>query len=159
MPIQNSPPARQTRSQGRAQAVLTSTPRAPLDGTAAIPQLTAQSNRGPCMEGAAPSRKKGIVPRRSSSFSGVVGRFPALSRTTSKGPGEDGEEEGENSVAEEESDGTEGVPALVRASQRTGGPTSTQAYQPVSHQSEPFLVAIIQQMTQIMANFQEASVS
>ncbi|MBW0503366.1 hypothetical protein O181_043081, partial [Austropuccinia psidii MF-1] len=52
-------------------------------------------------------------------------------------PGEDGEEEEENSVEEEESDGTEGIPA----------------------QSEPSLLAIMQQMTQIMANVQAASVS
>ncbi|MBW0521575.1 hypothetical protein O181_061290 [Austropuccinia psidii MF-1] len=74
MPIQHSPPARQTRTQ----AVLTPTPRAPLDGTPAVPQLRAQLDRRPIMEGAAPSRKKGRGPRRSSSFSGVVGRFPGL---------------------------------------------------------------------------------
>ncbi|MBW0466413.1 hypothetical protein O181_006128 [Austropuccinia psidii MF-1] len=110
MPIQHSPPARQTRSQARAQAVLTLTPRAPLDGTPA-------------------------------------------------GEGEDGEEEGENSVEEEESDVTEGVPALVGASQGTGGETLAQSDKPVSHQSEPSLLAIMQKMNQIMASFQEASVS
>ncbi|MBW0485484.1 hypothetical protein O181_025199 [Austropuccinia psidii MF-1] len=54
-------------------------------------------------------------------------------RTTFKGPGEDGEEEEENSVEEEESDGTE--------------------------ESEPSLLAIMQQMSQIMANLKEASSS
>ncbi|MBW0592398.1 hypothetical protein O181_132113, partial [Austropuccinia psidii MF-1] len=63
------------------------------------------------MEGAEPSRKEGRVPRRSNSFSVVVGNFPGISRTSFKGPGEDGEEEEENSAEEEESDGTEGVPA------------------------------------------------
>ncbi|MBW0575657.1 hypothetical protein O181_115372 [Austropuccinia psidii MF-1] len=82
MPIENSPPARQTRSQARAQAVLTPTPRAPLDGTPAVPPLKAQLDRGPIKEGAAPSRKEGRVPRRSNSFSGVVGGFPGMSRTT-----------------------------------------------------------------------------
>ncbi|MBW0553521.1 hypothetical protein O181_093236 [Austropuccinia psidii MF-1] len=111
------------------------------------------------MEGEAPSRKEGRGPRKSNSFSGVVEQFPGLSRTTLKGPGEDGEEEEDNSVKEEESDGTEGVPAPVRASQGTGGLTLSQSNQPVSHQSEPSLLAIMQQMTQIMANLQEASVS
>ncbi|MBW0555931.1 hypothetical protein O181_095646 [Austropuccinia psidii MF-1] len=120
MPIQYSPAARQTISQARTQAVLTSTPRAPLDGTPAVPQLRAQLDRGPC---------------------------------------EDGEEEEENSVEEEESDGTEGVPAPVEAPQGTGGPTLAQSNQPVSHHSEPYLLAIMQQMTQIMANLQEASSS
>ncbi|MBW0462761.1 hypothetical protein O181_002476 [Austropuccinia psidii MF-1] len=111
MPVQHSPPERQTRSQARTQAVLTSTPR---DRT---------------------------------------------SRTIFRGPGEDGEEEEENYVEEEESNGTEGVPAPVGASQGTGGPTLAQSNQPVSHQSEPSLLAIMQQMTQIMANLQAASSS
>ncbi|MBW0500387.1 hypothetical protein O181_040102 [Austropuccinia psidii MF-1] len=157
VPIQHSPPARQTSSQARTQAVLTPTPRAPLDGNPEVPQLRAHLDRGPNVEGEEPSRKEGRVPRRSSSFSGVVGRFTGLSRTTLKGPGEDGEEEEENSVEEEGSDGTEGIPALVGASQGTGGPTLAQSNQPFSHQSEPSLLAIMQQMTQIMANLQAAS--
>ncbi|MBW0572791.1 hypothetical protein O181_112506 [Austropuccinia psidii MF-1] len=111
------------------------------------------------MEGEAPSRKEGRGPRRSSSFSGVVGGFPGLSRTSLKVPGEDDEEEEENSVEEEESEGTEAAPAPVGASQGTGRPTLSQSDQPVSHQSEPSLLAIMQQMTQTMANLQEASSS
>ncbi|MBW0591940.1 hypothetical protein O181_131655 [Austropuccinia psidii MF-1] len=122
MPIQHSPPARQTRSQARTQAVLTPTPRAPLDGTPAVSQLRAKLDRGPILEGR--KRAKKI-----------------------KGPGEDGEEEEENSVEEEESDGTEGVPAPVGASQGTEGPTLAQSNQPVFHQSQPSLLAIMQQMT------------
>ncbi|MBW0567799.1 hypothetical protein O181_107514 [Austropuccinia psidii MF-1] len=59
MPIQNSPPARQNRSQARGQAALTPTPRAPLDGTPAVPQLRANLDRGPNVEGEAdPGRKE-----------------------------------------------------------------------------------------------------
>ncbi|MBW0563676.1 hypothetical protein O181_103391 [Austropuccinia psidii MF-1] len=94
MPIQHSPPARQTRSQ---------------------PEL----KLGPILERAAPSRKEGRVAKRSSSFSEVVGVFPETSRTIFRGPEEDGEEEEENSAEEEDSDGTEGVPAPVGASQGT----------------------------------------
>ncbi|MBW0558845.1 hypothetical protein O181_098560 [Austropuccinia psidii MF-1] len=159
MPIQNSPPARQTRTQARTQAVLTPTPRSPLDGTSAVPQLRAQLERGPIMEGASPSRKEGRGPTRSSSFSGVVGGFPGLSRISLKAPGEDDEKEEENCVEDEESDGTEGAPDPVGVSQGTGRPTLAQSDQPVSHQSEPSLFAIIQQMTQIMANLQAASSS
>ncbi|MBW0491139.1 hypothetical protein O181_030854 [Austropuccinia psidii MF-1] len=137
MNIQHSPPVRQTKSQARAQAVLAGAPRAPLDGTPA--------------EG----RKRA---KKIKFFSGVVGGFPGLSRTTVKGLGKDGEEE-ENFLEEEESDGTEGVPAPVGASQGTGGPTLAQSNQPVSHQSEPSLLAIIQQMTHIMANLQVDSSS
>ncbi|MBW0492733.1 hypothetical protein O181_032448 [Austropuccinia psidii MF-1] len=111
------------------------------------------------MEGEAPSRKEGRVPTRPSSFLGVVGGFTGISRNTFKSPGEDGEEEEENSVEEEWSDGTEGVPAPVGESQGTRGPTLAQSHQPVSHKSEPSLLAIMQQITQIMANIQVASSS
>ncbi|MBW0574124.1 hypothetical protein O181_113839 [Austropuccinia psidii MF-1] len=77
MPVQHSPPARQTRSQARAQGFLTPTPRAPLDGTPEDPKLRAHLDRGPNLEGAATSRKEGRGPRRSSSFS-LVGGFPGL---------------------------------------------------------------------------------
>ncbi|MBW0555179.1 hypothetical protein O181_094894 [Austropuccinia psidii MF-1] len=131
IPIHHSPPERQRRSQARSQAVLTPTPRAPLDGTPAVPQLRAKLDRGPILEGEPPSRKEG------------------------RGPGEHGEEEEQYSVEEEASDGTEGVPAPLGASQGTAVPTLTRSNQPFSHHSEPLLLAIMQQMTQIMANLQE----
>ncbi|MBW0509353.1 hypothetical protein O181_049068 [Austropuccinia psidii MF-1] len=93
-----------TRSQATTQAVLTPTPRAPLDGTPAVPQLRAKLYRGPILEGEAQSREEGRAPRRSNSFSGVVGRFPGSRRTILRGPGENGEEEEENSVEEEGSE-------------------------------------------------------
>ncbi|MBW0494780.1 hypothetical protein O181_034495 [Austropuccinia psidii MF-1] len=101
MPIQNIPPARKTRSQARPQAVLTPMPRAPLDGTPEVSQLRYQLDKGPNLEGAAPSRKEGRGPRRSNSFSGVACSFPGLLKTIFKGPYEDCEEEEENSVEEE----------------------------------------------------------
>ncbi|MBW0487300.1 hypothetical protein O181_027015 [Austropuccinia psidii MF-1] len=127
MPIQHSPCARQTRSQARTQAT---------------EDLL---------------WKEGEGPRRSSSFSRVVGGSPGLSRTSLKVPGEDDEEEGENSVEEEESEGTEAAPAPVGESKGIGRQTLAQLDQPASHQSEPSLLAITQQMTQIMANLQSAS--
>ncbi|MBW0501235.1 hypothetical protein O181_040950 [Austropuccinia psidii MF-1] len=68
MHFQHSPPARHTRSQARAQSVLTPTPTAPLDGTSAFHQLRAHLDRGPNLKGAEPSRKEAKRPRRSSSF-------------------------------------------------------------------------------------------
>ncbi|MBW0569539.1 hypothetical protein O181_109254 [Austropuccinia psidii MF-1] len=82
-----------------------------------------------------------------------------MSRTTFRGPGEDGEEEEKNSVEEEESDGTEAAPAPVGASEGTRGPTLAQSDQPFSHQTEPSLLGIMQKMTQIMANLQAAASS
>ncbi|MBW0507735.1 hypothetical protein O181_047450 [Austropuccinia psidii MF-1] len=72
MPVQSPPSVRQKRSQARAQVVLTPTPRAPLDGTPVVPQLRAHLDRGQNLEGAAPSRKEGRVPRRSSYISGII---------------------------------------------------------------------------------------
>ncbi|MBW0581387.1 hypothetical protein O181_121102, partial [Austropuccinia psidii MF-1] len=65
MPLQHSPPARQTKSQARTQVLLTPTPRPPLDGTPAVSPLRAKLDRGSILEGAAPSRKEGRGPRRS----------------------------------------------------------------------------------------------
>ncbi|MBW0492393.1 hypothetical protein O181_032108 [Austropuccinia psidii MF-1] len=144
MPFQHSPAERQTRSQSRAQAVLTPTPRGPLIGTPVVPQLRAHSQRGPVMTGTS-GRKEGRGPRRSSSFSGVVGTFPGISRTTLNGPGEDDAEEDKNSVEEEESYITEASPTPVGAYQGSGGKTLSQ-----SNQSEPSLLNIMQRISQII---------
>ncbi|MBW0547438.1 hypothetical protein O181_087153 [Austropuccinia psidii MF-1] len=64
-----------------------------------------------------------------------------------------------NSVEEEGSEITEASPTPVRAPQGTGGPTLAKTSHPVSHNSEPSLLAIIQQMNHIMANLQAASSS
>ncbi|MBW0465607.1 hypothetical protein O181_005322 [Austropuccinia psidii MF-1] len=139
MPLQHSHPERQTRSQARTQAFLTANARAPLDSTPAVPQLRAQLDRGPYLEGAAPSRKEG------------EGQEYQVHCP--------GEEEEQNSVEEEESDSTEGVPSPFGMYQGTGVPPLAQSNQRGSHQSEPSLLAIMQQMTEIMANLKESSSS
>ncbi|MBW0497524.1 hypothetical protein O181_037239 [Austropuccinia psidii MF-1] len=156
MPVQHSQPERQTRSQARAQDVLTPTTRVPLDGTPAVAQLSDHLDREPVMEVAAPSRKEGRGATRSNSFSRVLGAFAGISRTTLKGPGEDGREEEENSMEGERSDSTDSAPTPVGASQVTGGPSIAQSNGPVSHQSELSLLAIMKQMKRIMANIQAA---
>ncbi|MBW0477765.1 hypothetical protein O181_017480 [Austropuccinia psidii MF-1] len=156
MPIQHSPTVRQTRSQARAQAVLTPNPRAPLNGSPAVPQLRAQLDRGPILEGAAPSRKEGRGPRRSNPFSGVVGGFPVLSKVLVKMVKR---RRRILWMVRTKKKKTEGAPAPVGASQSTQGSTLAQSDHPVSHQSEQSLLDIMQQMTQIMANLQEASSS
>ncbi|MBW0508296.1 hypothetical protein O181_048011 [Austropuccinia psidii MF-1] len=57
MTIQHSHPARQTRSQARAQPVITPTPEAPLDGTPAVPQLRDKLDRRPILEGRKRAKK------------------------------------------------------------------------------------------------------
>ncbi|MBW0462956.1 hypothetical protein O181_002671 [Austropuccinia psidii MF-1] len=137
MPVQHSPPTGKASFQARAQAVLAPTSRAPLYCIPEVPQLRAHLDKGPNLEGGAPSMK-GRKRAKKIKF---------LFRSN-------GEEEEENSVEEEDSDGTEGVPAPVGASQGTGGPTLAQSNQPVSHQFETSLLAIIQKMNHIMGNIQ-----
>ncbi|MBW0574816.1 hypothetical protein O181_114531 [Austropuccinia psidii MF-1] len=78
MPVQHSPPSKNTISQ-KNPAVLTPTARVPLDRTPLVHQLSANLDRGPPMEGAAPSRRGGMKSRRSSSFSGLLGGYPGIS--------------------------------------------------------------------------------
>ncbi|MBW0570220.1 hypothetical protein O181_109935 [Austropuccinia psidii MF-1] len=78
MPVQHSPPAKNTRSQ-RNPAGLTATARVPLDHTPSVHQLSANLDRGPPMEGAAPSRRGGMKSRRSRSCSGLLGGYPGIS--------------------------------------------------------------------------------
>ncbi|MBW0571041.1 hypothetical protein O181_110756 [Austropuccinia psidii MF-1] len=65
MHIQHSPPSRQTRSRVRAQPVCTPTPRAPPDGTPAVPQLRAHLDRGPNVEGRKSAKKIRLILRSS----------------------------------------------------------------------------------------------
>ncbi|MBW0542315.1 hypothetical protein O181_082030 [Austropuccinia psidii MF-1] len=78
MPVQHSPPAKNTGSQ-RIPAVLTLTARVPLDCTPSVHQLSANLDKGPPMEGAAPSRTGGMKSRRSRYFSGLLGGYPGMS--------------------------------------------------------------------------------
>ncbi|MBW0578923.1 hypothetical protein O181_118638 [Austropuccinia psidii MF-1] len=78
MPLKHSPPSRQKESQARDQAVLTSTPRAPLDGTSVVPQQRDHLDRGPNLVQEEPSIQEGRGPRRSRSFSGAVGNFTGM---------------------------------------------------------------------------------
>ncbi|MBW0549795.1 hypothetical protein O181_089510 [Austropuccinia psidii MF-1] len=67
-----------------------------------------------------------------------------MSKTSFKGLGEDDEEE--------DSEYNEAFPDPMGDSEGTGEPTLDKYNKPFSHQSNPFLLAIMQQMTQIMAN-------
>ncbi|MBW0472201.1 hypothetical protein O181_011916 [Austropuccinia psidii MF-1] len=123
MPVKHSPPAKQTSSQARTQAVLTPTQRAPLDGTPAAPQLRTKYERSSTIQEGRKRAKKVKFIFRSS-----------------------------NAEEEKESDGTEAAPDPVGVPQGTGRPNIA-----LSNQPEPSLLAIMQQMTQIMDNIQDAS--
>ncbi|MBW0590422.1 hypothetical protein O181_130137 [Austropuccinia psidii MF-1] len=114
MPVQHSPPAKNTRSQ-RNPAVLTPTARVPLDSTPSVHQLSANLDRGPPMEGAAPSRRGGMKSRRSRSFSGLLGGYNGMSEGVRERLGEVEDEDGEESVEEEDSGEIEVADALENA--------------------------------------------
>ncbi|MBW0462988.1 hypothetical protein O181_002703 [Austropuccinia psidii MF-1] len=114
MPVKHGPPAKNARSQ-RIPAVLTPTARAPLDRTPSVHQLSANLERGLQMEGAAPSRRGGMKYRRSRSFSGLLGGYPGMSEGARARLGEVEEEQGEESVEEEDSGETEVADTLENA--------------------------------------------
>ncbi|MBW0473554.1 hypothetical protein O181_013269 [Austropuccinia psidii MF-1] len=120
-------------SQSRAKAVLTQTPRARLYGTPEVPQLRAHYRRGRTIH---PGRKR-------------AQKIKLLFRSY-------GEEEEEKFVEEEDLDGTEDFPASVREFKGTQGPTISHYNKPVSDQSESSQLVIMQQMTNIITNSQEA---
>ncbi|MBW0524349.1 hypothetical protein O181_064064 [Austropuccinia psidii MF-1] len=102
MQVQHSPLSKNTRSQ-RNPAVFTPTARVPLNRTPSVHQLSANLNRGPPMEGEAPSRRGGMKSRRSRSFSGLLGGYPGISEGAKAILGEVEDEEGKGSVEEEDS--------------------------------------------------------
>ncbi|MBW0578060.1 hypothetical protein O181_117775 [Austropuccinia psidii MF-1] len=126
MPVQNSPPAKNTGSQ-RNSAVLTPTARVPRDCTPSVHQLSANLDRGPPMEGAAPSRR------------GARARL-----------GEAEDEEGEESVEEEDSGETEVADALPNAPEVPQGYNLSLSSQPLVSQTEPSLLKMMEKITQFM---------
>ncbi|MBW0561956.1 hypothetical protein O181_101671 [Austropuccinia psidii MF-1] len=93
MPVQHSPPAKDTRSQGNP-AILTPTERVPIDCTPSVHQLSANLDRGPPMKGEEPSRRGGMKSRRSRSFSGLLGGYPGMYECARARLGEAEDEEG-----------------------------------------------------------------
>ncbi|MBW0513652.1 hypothetical protein O181_053367 [Austropuccinia psidii MF-1] len=149
MPVQHSPPAKNTRSQ-QNPAVLTPTARVPLDHTPSVHQLSANLDRGPPMEGAAPSRRGGMKSRISTSFSGLLGGYPGMSEGARARLGEVEDEEGEESVEEEDSGETEVADALAKAPEVHQGSNLALSNQPLVSQTEPSLLKMMEQMTQFM---------
>ncbi|MBW0474075.1 hypothetical protein O181_013790 [Austropuccinia psidii MF-1] len=131
MPGQHSPPAKNTRSQ-RNQAVLTPTARVPLDRTPSVHQLSANLDRGPPMEGEAPSGRGGIKSRRSRSFSGLL------------------DEEGE------ESEETEVATALECVPEASEAENLSHSNQPLVSQAEPNILKMMEQLTQFMGQLAQS---
>ncbi|MBW0547021.1 hypothetical protein O181_086736, partial [Austropuccinia psidii MF-1] len=128
----HSPPAKNTRSQGNP-AVLTPTAWVPLDCTPSVHQLSANLDRGPPMEGAAPYRRGGMKSRRSRSFSCLLGGYP-----------------------EEESEETEVATALAGVPEASEAANLVHSNQPLVSQAEPNFLKMMEQMTQFMGQLTQA---
>ncbi|MBW0470592.1 hypothetical protein O181_010307 [Austropuccinia psidii MF-1] len=148
MQVQNSPPAKNTRSQ-RNPAVLTPSARVPLDRTPSIHQLSTNLHRVPPMEGEEPSR-------RSRSFSGFLVGSSGMSEGTRPRLGEVEDEEGEDSVEEEDSGETKVADALENAPEVTQGSNLAPTNQPLVSQSHPSLLKIMEKMSTIMGQHSQA---
>ncbi|MBW0488756.1 hypothetical protein O181_028471 [Austropuccinia psidii MF-1] len=105
--------------------------RAPLDRTPSVHQLSANLDRGPPMEGAAPSRRGGMKSRRSRFFSGLLGGYPGMSEGARAILGEVEDEEGEESVEEEDSGKTEVADSLANAPEVPQGSNIALSSQPL----------------------------
>ncbi|MBW0540679.1 hypothetical protein O181_080394 [Austropuccinia psidii MF-1] len=157
MPVQHSPPDKNTRSQ-RNPAVLTPTPRVPLGHTPSVHQLSANLDRGPPMEVEAPSRRWGMKSRRSRSFSGLLGGYPGISEGARARLEEVEGEKGEDSMEEEDSGETEVADALENAPEVPQGSNLTTTNQALVSESDPSLLKIMDQMATIMGQLsQEAA--
>ncbi|MBW0550824.1 hypothetical protein O181_090539 [Austropuccinia psidii MF-1] len=155
MPVKHSPPSKNTRSQSNP-AFLTPTERVPLDRTQSVQQLSANLDRGPPMEGEAPSRRGGMKSRRSSSFSGLLGGYPGMSEGARARLGEVEDEEGEESVEEEDSGEAEVADALANAPEVPQGSNLAPTSQPLVSQCDPSLLKIMEQMASIMGQLSQA---
>ncbi|MBW0568225.1 hypothetical protein O181_107940 [Austropuccinia psidii MF-1] len=156
MPVQHRPPAKNTRSQ-RNTAVLTPTARVPFDRTPSVHQLSANLDRGPPMEGAEPSRRWGMKSRRSRSFSVLLGGYPGISEDSRARLGEDKEEEGEESVEEEDSGEAEVADALANAPEVPQGSNLAPTNPHLVSQYDPSLLMIMEKMATIMGHLSQAA--
>ncbi|MBW0552821.1 hypothetical protein O181_092536 [Austropuccinia psidii MF-1] len=155
MPVQHSPPAKNTRSQ-RSPAFITPTASVLIDCTPSVNQLSANFDRGPPMEGAEPSRRGGMKSRRSRSFSGLLAGYPGMSDDARARLGEVKDEEAEESVEEEDSGETEVAYALANSPEVPQGSNLAPTNQSLVSQSDPSLLEIMKQMNTIMGQLSQA---
>ncbi|MBW0464940.1 hypothetical protein O181_004655 [Austropuccinia psidii MF-1] len=108
------------------------------------------------MEGVAPSRRGGMKSRRSRSFSGILGGYPGISKGARSRLGKGEDEDGEESVEEEESAETEVATALAGAPEASEAANLAHSNQPLVSQAEPKFLKMMKQMTQSMGKLTQA---
>ncbi|MBW0562618.1 hypothetical protein O181_102333 [Austropuccinia psidii MF-1] len=108
------------------------------------------------MEGEAPSRRGGMKSKISRSFSGLLAGYPGMSEGARERLGEVGDEEGEESVEEEDSGETEVADALENAPEVPQGSNLAPTNQPLVSQSDTSLLKIMEKMATIMGHLSQA---
>ncbi|MBW0492237.1 hypothetical protein O181_031952 [Austropuccinia psidii MF-1] len=109
------------------------------------------------MEEAVPSRRGGMKSRRLRSFSGLLGGYPGISDGERARLLEVEDEEGEESVEEEDSGETEVVDSFENAPEVLQGSNLAPTNQPLVSQSDPSLLEIMEQMSTIMGQLSQAA--
>ncbi|MBW0472919.1 hypothetical protein O181_012634 [Austropuccinia psidii MF-1] len=139
-------------------AVLTPTERVTLACTPSVHQLSENLDRGPPMEGEAPSRRGVMKSRRSISFCGPLGGYPGMFEGARARLGEAEVEDGQGSVEEEDYGETEVADALENVPEVPQGSNLAPTDQYLVSQSDPSLLKIVEQMATIMGQLsQEAA--
>ncbi|MBW0496729.1 hypothetical protein O181_036444 [Austropuccinia psidii MF-1] len=108
------------------------------------------------MEGAAPSRRGRMKSRRSRSFSGLLGGYPGMSEGARARLGEVQDEEGEESVEEEDSGEAEVADALANAPEVPEDSNLALTNKPLVSQPDPSLLKIMQQMATITGQLSQS---
>ncbi|MBW0475557.1 hypothetical protein O181_015272 [Austropuccinia psidii MF-1] len=108
------------------------------------------------MEGAAPLRTGVMKSRRSRSFSGLLGGYPGMSEGLRARLGQPEDEEGEESVKEEESDETGVATTLEGVPEASEAANLAHSNQPLVSQAEPNFLKMMEQMTQFMGQITQA---
>ncbi|MBW0522360.1 hypothetical protein O181_062075 [Austropuccinia psidii MF-1] len=108
------------------------------------------------MEGAAPSRRGGMKSRRSISSSGLLGGYPGMPEGARARLGEVEDEEGEESMEEEDSGETEVGDDLEIFPEVPQGSNLAPTNQPLVSQSDPSLLKIMEKMATIMGQLSQA---
>ncbi|MBW0498109.1 hypothetical protein O181_037824 [Austropuccinia psidii MF-1] len=111
------------------------------------------------MEGEEPSRRGGMKSIISRSFSGLLAGYPGMSEGARARLGEVEDEEGEESVEEEDSGETEVEDALENAPEVPQGSNLAPTNQPLVSQSDPSLLKIIEKMATIMGQLSQEAAS
>ncbi|MBW0515871.1 hypothetical protein O181_055586 [Austropuccinia psidii MF-1] len=109
------------------------------------------------MEGEAPFRSGVMKSRRSRSFSGPLVGYPGMYEGAREILGKVEDEEGEESVEEEDSGETEVAYALPNAPKVPQGSNISPNNQPFVSQSDPSLLKIMEKMTTIMGQLSQAA--